>query len=185
MTEEKGFWINKAEVYVLSNAEGTAYKVEQEMMNKKGWHKLAGDEQIVKKVELTKEEADFVENHKSLPFYDLKEPLSYIISLRDYVDRKNAEHPRTLLAKLTLAYFNGYTVKKEKKYYIKTNINNSSYLNIYLERKSWEWNNEESSIEYKTRFTQEEIDKMQKDPRAKGLDLNALKVEVPENELEE
>lgn len=34
MTEEKDFWINKAEVYALSNAEGTAYKVKQEMMNK-------------------------------------------------------------------------------------------------------------------------------------------------------
>lgn len=29
------------------------------------------------------------------------------------------------------------------------------------------------------------IDEMQKDPRAKGLNLNVLKVEVPEDELEE
>lgn len=30
-----------------------------------------------------------------------------------------------------------------------------------------------------------EGDEMQKDPRAKGLNLNVLKVEVPEDELEE
>ena len=41
MTEEKDFWINKAEVYALSNAEGTLYKVTQETMNQKGWYKLA------------------------------------------------------------------------------------------------------------------------------------------------
>ncbi len=34
-------------------------------------------------------------------------------------------------------------------------------------------------------FNIEKIDAMQKDPRAKGLDLNVLKVEVPEDELED
>lgn len=37
----------------------------------------------------------------------------------------------------------------------------------------------------RSQFTQTEIDEMQKDPRAKGLDLNVLKVEVPEYELED
>lgn len=57
MTEEKDFWINKDEVGALSNAERTAYKVTQDTMNKKGWYKLADDEQIVKKAVLSKEEA--------------------------------------------------------------------------------------------------------------------------------
>lgn len=187
MTEEKNFWINKDEVGALSNAEGTVYKVEQETMNKKGWYKLVDDEQVVKKVELTKEEADFVEKHKSLPFYDLKEPLSYIISLHDYVDGKNVEHPRPLLAKLALAYFNGYTIKKEKKYYIKLNFDGGDeYLNVNKRTGGWSYNIRIiGSYYYKTIFTQEEIDEMQKDPRAKGLDLNVLKVEVPDDELED
>lgn len=37
----------------------------------------------------------------------------------------------------------------------------------------------------RSQFTQDENDEMQKDPRAKGLNLNVLKVEVPEDELEE
>ena len=187
MTEEKDFWINKDEVGILNGAEGTEYKVTQETMNQKGWYKLAGNEQVVKMVELTKEEADFVENHMSLPFCDSKEPLSYIISLNDYVYEKNVEHPRQLLAKLALAYFNGYTIKKEKKYYIELNFNysNGSYLNVNRFG-VWvcggKWGIFDGT---KTQFTQDEIDEMQKDPRAKGLDLNVLKAEVPEGELED
>lgn len=154
--------------------------------------KLADDEQIVKMVELTKEEADFVENHMSLPFDDLKEPLSYIIRLHDYVDEKNVEHPRPLLAKLVLAYFAGYTIKKEKKYYIKFNLNGNvygigmnRYLNISGVDDEWWIDSKYEYRETRTKFTQTEIDKMQKDPRAKGLDLNVLKVEVPEDELED
>lgn len=184
MTEEKDFWINKDEVGILHGVEGTEYKVKQEMMHQKGWYKLADDEQVVKMVELTKEEADFVEKHMSLPFYDLKEPLSYIISLHDYVDEKNVEHPRPLLAKLALAYFNGYTIKKEKKYYIKSNFYSSgNYLNTNKGR--WYWKDRYYLDGFQTWFTQEEINQMQKDPQAKGLDLNALKVEVPEDELED
>lgn len=187
MKEEKDFWINKDEAGILHGVEGTEYKVKQEMMNQKGWYKLGDDEQVVKMVELTKEEADFAENHMSLPFYDLKEPLSYIISVHDYVDEKNVEHPRTLLAKLALAYFNGYTIKKEKKYYIELNFNynNGSYLKVNRFG-VWSWG-EKCGIfdDMKTQFTQNEIDEMQKDPRAKGLDLNVLKVEVPDDELED
>ena len=187
MTEEKDFWINKDDVGILNGVEGTEYKVTQETMNQKGWYKLASNEQIVKIVELTKEEANFVEKHKDLPFYDLKEPLSYIISLHDYVDEKNVEHPRPLLAKLVLAYFNGYTIKKEKKYYIELNFNyyNGSYLHVNRFG-VWVWEEKCGiSDDTKTQFTQDEIDEMQKDLRAKGLDLNELKVEVPDDELED
>ncbi|MCR1891297.1 hypothetical protein NSA16_08945, partial [Ligilactobacillus murinus] len=71
MTEEKDFWINKDEVGILNGVEGTEYKVKQEMMNQKGWYKLADDEQIVKKAVLSKEEAEWVEKYKDLPFYGL------------------------------------------------------------------------------------------------------------------
>lgn len=185
MTEEKDFWINKDEVGILNGVEGTEYKVTQKTMNRKGWYKLASNEQIVKKVELTGEEANFVEKHECLPFYDLKEPLSYIISLHDYVEEKNVEDQRPLLAKLVLAYFNGYTIKKEKKYYIELNFNyyNGSYLNVNPFG-VWTWEGKCGiSDGTKRQFTQDEIDEMQKDPRAKGLDLNELKAEVPEDEL--
>lgn len=161
--------------------------VSADVLVNQGCFKLADDEQVVKIVELTKEEANFVEKHECLPFYDLKEPLSYIISLRDYVEEKNVEDPRPLLAKLVLAYFNGYTIKKEKKYYIELNFNysNGSYLNVNRFG-VWvcggKWGIFDGT---KTQFTQDEIDEMQKDPRAKGLDLNVLKAEVPEGELED
>ncbi len=37
----------------------------------KGWYKLADDEQVVKKAVLSKEEAEWFEKYKDLPFYDL------------------------------------------------------------------------------------------------------------------
>ena len=166
--------------------------VSEEQLKKAGYVKLADGEQIVKTVELTQEDADFVENHMSLPFYDLKEPLSYINSLHDYVFRKNVERPRQLLAKLAKAYFNGYTIKKEKKYYIKFNLNGNvygigmnRYLNISGVDDEWWIGSKYEYRETRTKFTQTEIDEKQKDPRAKGLDLNVLKVEVPEYELED
>lgn len=159
--------------------------VSEEQLKKAGYVKLADDEQIVEIVELTQEDADFVEDHMSLPFYDLKEPLSYINILHDYVNGKNVKHPRQLLAKLAKAYFNGYVIK-EKKYYIKLEFYRSdmSYLNINGFG-VWFLSSKHCLADAKTRFTQTEIDKMQKDPRAKGLDLNVLKVEVPADELED
>ena len=73
MTEEKDFWINKDEVGALSNSEGTVYKVTQETMNREGWYKLADDEQVVKKAELTKEEAEFVEKNNALELMTIEE----------------------------------------------------------------------------------------------------------------
>ncbi len=158
--------------------------VSEEQLKKAGYVKLADDELVVVKVvELTQEDADFVEDHMNLPFYDLKEPLSYINSLHDYVNGKNVKHPRLLLANLAKAYFDGYTIKKEKKYYIKLNFDFSRCLNIQ-ENGVWWFTNGMPTILGRSQFTQTEIDEMQKDPRAKGLDLNVLKVEVPEDELE-
>ena len=92
--------------------------------------------------------------------------------------------------RLSKAYYNGYTVKKEPKYYIEfptwqTYGESEAYLNVYKIDGAWvlETKNQVSGI--KTQFTQKEIYELQKDERAKGLDLNILKVEVPEDELED
>ena len=42
-------------------------KLREMTMNKKGWYKLADDEQIVKKAVLSKEEAEWFEKYKNLP----------------------------------------------------------------------------------------------------------------------
>lgn len=195
MTEEKDFWINKAEVGIFNGVEGTEYKVTQETMNKKGWHKTADDEQIVKKAVLSKEEAEWFEKHKDLPYFDgdsddyfsqkvFDKMMEYREGFEDWEDFKDWKKPNDFHNRLSQAYFNGYTIKKEKKYYIKLNFDFSRYLNIQ-ENGVWWFTNEMPTILGRSQFTQDEIDEMQKDPRAKGLDLNALKVEVPEDELED
>ncbi len=187
MTEEKNFWINKAEVYTLSNAEGTAYKVKQEMMNKRGWYKLADDEQIVKKAVLSKEEAEWFEKYRRFPlFADDSTNFSREAFNKSREYRGDCYKQNDFLNRLSQAYFTGYTIKKEKKYYIKLNFNRGPvYLNVNKTTGNWFFETRSETSSYKTQFTQEKIDAMQKDPRAKGLDLNVLKVEVPEDKLED
>lgn len=180
MTEEKDFWINKDEVGIFNGVEGTEYKVTQETMNKKGWYKLAGDEQVVKKVVLSKEEAEWFKEHKYLPFYNIFEVDYFLSEIIKYWTGKDRAYYVNLLSR---AYFAGYVIK-EKRYYIKLGFGFSKYLNV-KEDGDWWFTNEMPTILGRSQFTQDEIDEMQKDPRAKGLDLNVLKVEVPEDELED
>ena len=185
MTEEKDFWINKDEVGILNGVEGTEYKVTQETMNKKGWYQLADDEQIVKKAVLSKEEAEWVEKYKDLPFYECTSSNHFTSKLFDKLSRFRGWQKRAdFLKRLTQAYFNGYVSKKEKKYYIKLDVDFPRYLNIQRNG-DWQFTNVTPTILGQSQFTQTEIDEMQKDPRAKGLDLNVLKVEVLEYELED
>lgn len=138
----------------------------------------------IKKPKLTQEEANLVERQKNLPFFDLDEPLSYFTHVVDYVEQTPLTNPRKKLENLAKAYFVGYEVK-EKKYYIKLNFKGDDwYLNEVRDDQEWWFTSAEENVGVKTQFTQVEIDKMQKDPRAKGLDLNVLKVEVPGDELE-
>ena len=138
----------------------------------------------IKKPKLTQEEANLVERHKNLPFYDLDE-LSYFTYVLHYVEQTPLTNPRKELENLAKAYFAGYEIK-EKKYYIKLNFNaDDCYLNEVRDDQEWWLASAEENAGVKTQFTQAEIDKMQKDPRTKGLDLNMLKVEVPEDELED
>ncbi|WGN89790.1 DUF1642 domain-containing protein [Ligilactobacillus faecis] len=184
MTEEKDFWINKDEVSALSNAEGTLYKVTQKKMNRKGWHKLNSNEQIVKRVVLTPEEAEWFEKHKDLPFYNSNINLNFSYMLVEQAEKYSDIVEQDFINRMSQAYFTGYTTEKEKKYYIKPNFD-YKYLRVNRYDGSWYWESKTPTPLGRPQFTQDEIDEMQKDPRAKGLDLNVLKVEVSEDELED
>ena len=113
--------------------------VSEDRLRKLGYVKLADDEQVVKKVKLSEDEARFMESHK---------------------------------------------VRKEPKYYIKFPFNYSyEYLNVFKHSGKWGIESECQDFSAQTQFTQKEIDELQKDDRAKGLDFNALKVRVPDGEL--
>lgn len=154
--------------------------VSADVLADKGWHKLANDEQIVKKVELTKEEAEFVEKNNALEFLTSNLERSFSTTAITYAFKQ--PNKNDVYTRLIQSYFNGYIVEKEPKYYINLGFDFSRYLNIQ-ENGDWWWANETPLGQ--SQFTQDEIDEMQKDQRAKGLDLNALKVEVPEDELED
>lgn len=191
MTEEKDFWINKDEVGILHGVEGTEYKVKQEMMNQKGWYKLADDETVVKKVKLSEEEVEFMEKNKSLVRFSLRnECFEDKVSEYAIDDKRKLTEVDKIYRRLSKAYYNGYTVKKEPRYYIKfpawqTYEEGETYLNVDKADGTWELDTKDQIGSAKCQFTQAEIDELQKDERAKGLDLNILKVEVPEDELED
>lgn len=177
--------------------------VSEEQLKKAGYVKPADDEQIVKKAVLSKEEAEWFEKHKDLPYFDgdsddyfsqkvFDKMMEYREGFEDWEDLKDWKKPNDFHNRLSQAYFTGYTIKKEKKYYIKFNLNGNvygngmeRYLNISGVDDEWWIASKYEYRETRTKFTQTEIDEMQKDPRAKGLNLNVLKVEVPEDELEE
>lgn len=159
--------------------------VSEDELHKAGYMKLADDEQIVKKGELSKEEVEFMECNKHLPFRS--EAIDFLSSANTYVNEHTVtlEDDHMMLKRLVQAYFCGYTVR-ETKYYIKLSfISNSSYLNVYKDDDAWEFGTKRQVYGIRTQFTQTEIDELQKDKQARGLDLNAFKVRVPDNELED
>ncbi|GAA2953125.1 hypothetical protein FC48_GL000955 [Ligilactobacillus murinus DSM 20452 = NBRC 14221] len=161
--------------------------VSEEQSKKAGYVKLADDEQIVKKAVLSKEEAEWFEKYKDLPFYERTSSNYFISKLFYKLSRfRGWEKRADFFNRLSQAYFTGYTIKKEKKYYIRLNFNRGPvYLNVNKKTGNWFFETRSETSSYKTQFTQEKINEMQKDPRAKGLDLNVLKVEVPEDKLED
>ncbi len=149
-------------------------------LGKLGYVKLADDEQVVKKVKLSEDEARFIESHKHLSFYEFSDSASIYVksNVRKTFRRSSVER------RLNKAYFNGYTVKKEPKYYIKfLPYNNSAYLNIDREDGKWLLYENTQDEYYQTQFTQSEINELQKDEQARELNLNALKVKVPDRDL--
>lgn len=157
--------------------------VSEEQLKKAGYVKLADDERMVKMVKLDQKRTKFMFENGCLPFYNPTSVYSFWHKAFDY-SQYDGDEPEEVQALLAEAYFNGYVIKKEKKYYIKLGFGFPGYLNI-SENGDWWWARENSVILGRSQFTQAEIDEMQKDPRAKGLDLNELKVEVPEDELED
>lgn len=165
--------------------------VPEEELRKAGYVKLADDETVVKKVELSEEEAEFVGRNKCIVFShselpDFETAASAYAAGHSKSYRKNLE----ICARLTKAYFNGYTVKKEPRYYIKlpdwlAHNTNEIYLNVYKTNGYWVLDDRFQVGYAQTQFVQSKIDELQKDERAKGLDLNALKVKVPNAELAE
>lgn len=165
-----------------------------EALEAAGWSKVNDDEQIVKKVELSEEWATFMEENKHLPFSNNGEGKLFTNAVLNAFDEIEASYreKQELFDLLAQAYFNGYTIKRETKYYIKFPLwideskkqDNRRYLNIN-EYDDWELNTKAQIRSRRTQFTQGEIDKMQEDERAKGFNLDTLKVRVPDDELED
>ncbi|MCI5941449.1 MAG: hypothetical protein MRZ40_02635 [Ligilactobacillus animalis] len=163
--------------------------VTEEELHKAGYMKLADDERIYKKVELPENEAEFMKDNKCLVFYH-PQATDFEYKANEYADKhaKNLEDKSKIYNRLVWAYFYGYTVV-EQQYYIQIPItifgSNTDcwYLNVDLDNDKWRFAiNSYRHFGYANKFTQEEIDKLQKDEQAKGMDLNALKVKVPDNE---
>lgn len=164
--------------------------VSEEQLKKAGYVKLADDEQIVKKAVLSKEEAEWFEKYRRFPlFADDSTNFSREAFNKSREYRGDRYKQNDFLNRLSQAYFTSYTIEKEKMYYIKLGFDNRDcvgvYLNVNERTGNWLFGTRRETLFYKTKFSQTEIDGMQKDPRAKGLDLNVLKVEVPEDELED
>lgn len=156
--------------------------VSEEQLKKAGYVKLANDERMVKMVKLDQKRTKFMFKNGCLPFYNPTSVDSFWHKAFDY-SQYDGDEPEEVQALLAEAYFNGYVIK-QKKYYI-----NIGFDDIYLKASrvngTLYWGFDPSTPSGRSQFTQDEIDEMQKDPRAKGLDLNVLKVEVPEDELED
>lgn len=185
MAEEQDFWINKDDVSTLSNAEGTLYKVTRKTMNRKGWYKLAGNKEIIRRVVLTPEEAEWFEENRSLPSPNFNINLEFFNRLAEQATKYPDIDRWGFVKRIMQAYALGSYVVKERKYYIKLNFDYKYYLRVDRYDDSWHWGPKTPTLLGCPQFTLDEINEMQKDPRAKGLDLNVLKVEVPENELED
>lgn len=188
MTEEKDFWINKNEVGILNGVEGTEYKVPQETMNQKGWYKLADDENVVKKVKLSEGWAAFMEENKHLPFSNNREGKLFTNAVLNAFDEIEASYreKQELFDLLAQAYFNGYTVRKETKYYIKFPFDRvPTYLNVNKVDSSWKIDDKRQTEVFQTQFTLKEVDELQSNDQAIGLNLNALTVKVPDSELKD
>ncbi|EDP6423468.1 hypothetical protein FVI60_08785 [Campylobacter jejuni] len=78
---------------------------------------------------------------------------------------------------------------KEQRYYIKLPIldkwSNPLYLNFRSDGRELFFANKEEIHKRQTRFTQTEIVQLQQDERTKNLNLNALKVKVQDDKVEE
>lgn len=159
-----------------------------EALNDAGWRKVNDDENVVKKVKLSEGWATFMEENKHLPFSYKKDGKCFtdeaINAFREMAI--GFREKQELLGLLSLAYFNGYTVKKEPKYYIKFPFDRTpTYLNVNKVDSSWKIDDKRQTEVFQTQFTLKEVDELQRNDQALGLNLNALTVKVPDGELED
>ncbi len=159
-------------------------RVSADVLANKGWYKLASNEQIVKRVVLTPEEAEWFDENRTLPSLDHNINLEFFSRLAEQATKYPEIDRWAFVKRIMRAYVLGNYVVKERKYYIKLGFGFSKYLNV-KEDGDWWFTNEMPMIPGQSQFTQAEINEMQKDPQARGLDLNELKVEVPKDELED
>ncbi|WP_326516140.1 DUF1642 domain-containing protein [Ligilactobacillus murinus] len=165
--------------YEFDNKTGNVSVTDDEL-RKLGYVKLAEDETVVKKVELSEEEAQFMESHKHLSFYEFSDSASIYV-------KSSARKPFgkcVVERRLNNAYFNGYKVR-ETKYYIKFNFSNNGfgYLNIRKDNGHWSVRGPVETSDIQTMFTQKEIKALQENEQAKGLDLNELKVNTSDIDI--
>ncbi|MEY8737170.1 hypothetical protein AB9M75_08110 [Lactobacillus sp. AN1001] len=155
--------------------------VTDDELRKAGYVKLADDEEVVKRIELTEEEFEFMENNEYL---ELCHPgnIDFQDKVMSYANRhaRNCEEKCKIATRLNQAYFNGYILQEEPRYYIKFNFSNNGfeYLNIRKDNDHWSVGAPFETSDIQTMFTQKEIEALQENKQAKGLDLNALKVNI-------
>ena len=161
--------------------------VTDDELRKAGYVKLADDEQVVKRIELTEEEFEFMENNEYLELCH-SEDIDFQDKVMSYANRhaRNCKEKCKIATRLNQAYFNGYILKKKPRYYIglavsvPTNITGCCYLNVDQLNGSWHFYPDKfSRPNFKNQFTQVEIDELQKSKYARGLNLNRLKAKVP------
>ncbi len=150
--------------------------------------KLADNQQVVDKIELNQEEFEFMEENKERSLWngDISEDFDTVLC--DYVtscyetDNDKAE----AYAKLFKAYFNGYVRSKEK-YYIEFPV----WVTHSLEIKYLSYDihgtlhlvSKKVNENWKNQFTQDQIEELQKHSLLTWVNLNKLKVKVPDEEL--
>lgn len=159
-----------------------------EALNDAGWRKVNDDENVVKKVKLSEGWAAFMEENKHLPFSNNREGKLFTNAVLNAFDEIEASYreKQELFDLLAQAYFNGYTVRKETKYYIKFPFNRTpTYLNVNNVDGSWKIDDKRQTDVFQTQFTLKEVDELQSNDQAIGLNLNALTVKVPDSELED
>lgn len=152
-----------------------------------GWYELSN----IKKVGLTKEEVEWFERHKDLPFFSfdknfITEAYKQAKFWSSYERNHKEEEWAKCINRLSKAYFLGYTLKNERMFYIKLNFLEEEDAFLNVKRSSGEWiiASKYDTRGEKTKFSQSEIDEMQLDSRSKGLDLNELKIDVRKYDLE-
>ncbi len=151
--------------------------------------KLADNQQVVEKIELNQEQFEFMEENKDRSLWsgDISEDFDTVLC--DYVtscyetDNNKAE----AYTRLFKAYFDGYVRSKEK-YYIRfpvwvTHSLEVNYLACDIHGYTLHLVSKKVNGIWKNQFTQDQIEELQKHSLLTWVDLNKLKVKVPDEEL--